>query len=303
MNLIPPGLFATAALVMSCDSATQNAVVELSNEHWTIGEVLWLRIVSTDSVFRADSLCEGKKKEKYVRLTVLDTGSIPRVEWQEFGLMTSGIDTSMAPGDPGEFFPSTRLEYACNTDGSIDRLVNFHEMRAVMDTLLNIYLGQVHDLPPGISGKLLAWGLDSATLSERVLADPELFHRSFGLSVTDSANLSAELDLFDPAVSPLRYRLVRTRNALCDPSTHVSFRGTIEADTVDFKQLMIGTDLLDTFLDTMGPAQEPVYVTFDVCFDTASSMPAYIEQTMRTAMWSYDIKKTTVIYRDARIGH
>jgi hypothetical protein len=291
-----------AMSVMACDTAPPARPIELTNAHWTKGDTLWLRVVSTDSAFNADIVNEIRRKEKYVRLTVLETGIASRVEWQEFGVMTAEMDSTIAPG-PGELFPSTRLVYACARNGSIDRLLNFQEMRAIMDTLLNIYLEQVDDLPPGMREKLLAWGLDSATLSERVLTDPEIFHRSFGMVLTDSASLRAELDLLDPAMSPRRYRIERTNNVLCDPSTQVSFRGRVEADTVDFKLLMTGIDLLQPMMDTMGPAQEPIDVTFDVCFDTALSMPAYIEQTLRSAMWGYDIRKTTTIYRDERISH
>lgn len=296
-----PGLAATI-LVVACGTEPSYRKNEVTNAHWTKGDTLWLRVVSTDSAFSTDSLNEIRRKEIYVRLVVLATGTAASVEWQEFGLMTAEWDSATTPGS-GHFFPSTRLVYACAKDGTIDRLTNFQELRAYSDTMLNIYLAQVGTLPPGMKEKLLAWGLDSVRLIEQVLTDPELFHRSFGLTLTDSSDLHAELDLLDPAVSPIRYRIERTRNTLCDPTTHVSFRGSIEVDTVDIKQLMIGTDLLKPMMDTMGPAQEPVHVKFDVCFDTVSSMPAYVEQTMTSRMWGYDIKKTTVIYRDERIAH
>ncbi len=289
-------------VLIGCGGPKRDVPIMLSNDKWTTGDTLWLRVVSADSVFSADSIGEGRRKEKYVRLVVLDTGMSARIEWQEFGVMTVEEDTTIPPG-PGYFFPSTRMVYACQSDGSIDRLLNYPEMHARLDTMLNIYLDQAKTLLPDMREKLLAWGLDSARVTEHVLTDPELFHRSFGFTLTDSTKVEGALDLLDPALSPIRVRIERTHNALCDPITHVALHGHVEVDTVDFDQFMAGIDLLAPFLDTMGPVREAVDVTFDVCFDTTSGMPAYVEQVMSSRFWGHRIKKTTVIYRDERIAN
>lgn len=285
-----------------CDEPKADVSITLNNDGWAIGDTLWLRVISADSAFSADSISEGRRRERHVRLVVQDTGAAARVEWQEFGLMTAAEDTTIAPG-PDYLFPSTRIVYACDEAGSLDRVLNWEELRAYADTLLNLYLSRVDQVPPETKEKLLAWAMDSSTFADHVLAGPELFHRSFGFTLTDSMKVDGELDLLDPALSPIRVRIERTNNVLCDPGTHVALHGHVVIDTVDFEQFMSGVDFLVPFLDTMGPVREAVDVTFDVCFDTTAGMPVYLEQIMWATLWDHRIKKTTVIYRDERIAH
>ena len=286
-------------IIIACGQRSPGKPVLLDNNRWVVGDSIWLRVTTVDSVRSADSTYEHHKRNKAVLVTVSGIGEEARIQWQEFGAMDMSSDSAFLFEQP-LWFPSTRLEYRCDAHGAIAHLLNYPEVRSIADTLIRTYMSLVQEVTPEQSDRLYEWTMDSSRLMDGLMSDAELFHYAYGLYFTGDTGHWELVPDIDKALHGARFRAELIPNPLCDPATTVSFLLRAETDSVNYHELLTGTDLFAPMIDTFLAQEEPVSVSVDCCFDTLRDFPILIEEELRMGMKDLAFKRTKSIHLDAR---
>lgn len=288
-----------AILLVTTCSIGPGRPIELHNGKWVPGMVTWFRIGSTDSVYTPDSSYLKKKIDKAIRFSITDTAGGTTIEWLEYQLLERS-DTSSTAG-PTEWVPMYRIVYRCDPDGNISSVVNYGEVKAQMDTLLNTYISQLSSSDAQLAQRIVQGFMDSSWVMTSLLREAELIHRPYGLSFTVGDTLDM-LSLHVHSEERLHpYFMTITKDPICQGGS-VSFRSWGDAGTVDLKSFL--NERLGQWgqMDTMAIPQATGQEEMTVCFDTLRSLPTYLNMQRRFLIGEADLVQRVIIYEDQRMG-
>ena len=293
-----PHILIAIALATACRTAPVRHT-ELNNGNWVPGMVTWYRIVSTDSVHTPGSSYLKRKTDKVIRFSIIDTAGGTTIEWLEYQLLER-LDTSSSAA-PTEWVPMYRIVYQCDPDGNITSVVNYAEVKAQVDTLLNAYISLLSSSDDQLAQRIVLGFMDSSWVMTSLLRDAELIHRPYGLSFTGLDTL-AMLSLHVHSEERLHpYYMTLTDDPICQAGS-VSFRGWGNAGTVDLSAFLndrLGhLDQLDTLDIPEATGQEEM----TVCFDTLRSLLTYLSMQRRFLFREADLVQRVIVFEDERIG-
>jgi hypothetical protein len=280
-------------LVSLIGCSRQPREVSFDTRNWSPGDTIWYRIQQTDSAHDADGDKQTKFVEKSIRFTILDTAGGPTIEWYELRLVGPVAKDVSNPLGEQEWITMYRLVYQCDSTGSIARLLNYPELKALVDPLIEHYMDLV-DITAAERAKINSSGIrDSAWMVTAVLRDAELLHRTFGMGLTDGDTL--ELTSLQPhtehGMMPYYVRL--DDPPICGNNA-VGWVGWGEYGMVDLDTFL--SDLLGERdqMDSLGSIGGKEQMT--VCFDPDRSLPTFVSSHRTLHTDDYEMSQRIEIF-------
>ncbi|MBL7980361.1 MAG: hypothetical protein JNL52_00990 [Flavobacteriales bacterium] len=250
-------------------------------------------------MYTPDSSYLKKKTDKAIRFSIIDTIGGATIEWLEYQLLERS-DTGSTVG-PAEWVPMYRIVYKCDTDGNISSVVNYAEVKAQVDTLINAYISHLASSDVQLSQRIMEGFMDSSWVMTSLLREAELIHRPFGLTFTDLDTLSLVSLQEHSEEWLLPYFMIRTNDPICQEG-NVSFRGWGDVGTVDLKSFLnerLGQlDQIDTIAIPQATGREEM----TVCIDTLRSLPTYLNMQRRMILDEAELRQRVIIYEDQLMG-
>jgi|LakMenEpi03Aug12_release.lakeMendotaPanAssembly.Ray.scaffolds.fasta_scaffold456369_1 hypothetical protein len=262
-------------LVSLIGCSRQPREISFDTRNWSPGDTIWYRIQQTDSAHDADGDKQTKFVDKTIRFTILDTAGGATIEWFELHLVDRSAEDVSDPLGEQEWLAMYRLVYQCDSTGSIIRMLNYPEVKAHVDPMIEHYMDLV-DLTAAERAKINSSGIrDSAWMVTSLLRDAELLHRTFGMSLTDSDTL--ELTSLQPyseqGMMPYHVRL--DDPPICGNDA-VGWVGWGEYGMVDMDAFL--SDLMGEWdqMDSLKGGTIHGNEQMTLCFDPDRSLPTFV---------------------------
>jgi len=244
------------------------------------GVTVLFMVEETDSVISEHVQQRRRSLLKAIHFTVLDTVDGTTIEWNEQHFLER-LDSNDVYGPARDWAPYCRLVYQCDKSGAINKVLNYEEVRSTIDPLIEHYLqltGVAVD--PRFKTAMPAM-LDSAWVISRLLANAELLHRSYGITLSpcDTTKLSS----YTPYTTPefAEYHIVLQPSALCE--NNVGIKSWSDPIRVDLNKFLLDRTLVsEERIDTTIPSAISVE-NMDACFDQQRTIMTYMnfERRMR----------------------
>lgn len=259
---------------------------------------VWYRIEALDSVYSTGEALERRRTDKAIRYSIIDTTGGATIEWLEYHLLEYS-DTSLAH-EPSEWVPMYRIVYRCDDDGTISSVVNYPEIKAQVDTLINTYISQMPGPDIELAHRIANGFMDSSWVMTSLLREAELIHRSFGLTFVglDTLSTFSLQEYSERWLQP--YFMIRTNDLICQDE-NISYRGWGDVGTMDLKSFLNQRLGQLERIDTMAIPQANGQELMIACFDTLRSLPTYLDVQRRFEMEEVELVQRVVIYEDQRL--
>lgn len=286
------------SILFTLSACHRTEPVDISAEHWAVGDTTWFEVIHNDSVFGSDTSYLQRNSYKAVRLVVLSMNPAPRLEWQEF-MLDSILDTANIHAAQRYWYPAMRIEYSCDPEGGIKDLLNFPELHAYMDTMTERYLDLVPSMSIEQRGLIRGVFLDSAWIMARSMNDVKLLHRCYGYLLTTEASPGQFL-YHDLGIGPVNSAISLSHVALCGEAGAIGIRGTARTDSASIADILGSLGNMLPIPDSIGDGHLSAHITFTTCFNPSISLPSYLDQKMETEFAGKKVQKSTTMYINQR---
>ena len=250
-------------------------------------------IEETDSVISDDLREQRKQLQAAVHFTVLDTVDGFTIEWNEQHLLS--IPDSSGIQDHPEWVPLYRIIYHCDRDGMIDSVVNYKEVRSVIDPLIANYVEQAGLGDDPRVKAILPYFMDSTRMMTRLLTNAGLIHRMYGITLTEGD--TSKLSLYSPYSDPTTtdYSIVLDKTPLCSQN-YVGVKSWSEPVIINIKDVLPGEVMGLTDLAGFEHVKATGTENMTVCFDPKRSLVTYLDFQRNVQMDTLTCQQRVLIY-------
>lgn len=258
------------------DRETKSGSVAFVMKNWNQNDQHWFSIHLVDSVIGVDSNYVKRRADKAIRFTVLDMVDGATVEWLEMHLMTPLIDTSGPWSDEREWVQTFRIVYHCDPEGSIDRILNYPEVREASNAMIATYIDQIGmSMTDPVVDQIVSGFSDSAWVVSRLMSEASLIHALFGIELThgDTLETLTWQQYSEERVVP--YLITLNDDPFCREG-EISIKGWGGTGNMDLRSFLSEKTGPWPLLDTVDLPMVQGEESMEVCFDTSLSLPNYL---------------------------
>ena len=289
----PFWLLTCLASVVASGCSDHSDSISFSPRKLKLGTSVVFMIQQTDSVLSDNLLEQRKHLQKGIHFTVIDTVDGFTIEWNEQHLLST--PDSLNIQNNAEWVPFYRIIYHCDREGMIDNVVNYQEVRSVVDPLVAMYIEQTGMADDPRIETFLSYFMDSTRLMTRLLTDAELIHRLYGITVADGD--TAEFISYSPYTDPTMtaYTVVLDKSPMCSKE-YVGVKSWSEPVSTNLKDVL-PVELMD--LKQLSALELPKAISIErlsACFDPERSLVTYLDFQRRMQMDTVTLVQRILVY-------